>query len=114
MVRIFLCAALVRQEIVIATASNWIIAADRRPCLIDGAAALFGVEEAADAAEMVVGLAAHLEFAAVLFVAVGDELGFGFAEGQLEVFGKPLEIAPCHRDGTRCGGGGIGVQRAAS
>ena len=49
---IFLRATFVGQEIVIAAAPGRIIAADRGPRLINGAAALFGIEETADAAEI--------------------------------------------------------------
>ena len=60
-----------------------------RPRLVDRAAALLGVEEAADLAEMFVGLAAHLELAVllVLFSAFGDELLLGLGEADAEVVG---------------------------
>jgi hypothetical protein len=51
--------ALERQEIVVAAAAAGIAAANGRARLVDRAAALLGVEERADAAERLVGLAAE-------------------------------------------------------
>src|SRR5262249_35162624 len=57
--RVLLRAPLEGQKIIIATSAAWEAPAQRRACLIDAAAALFRVKEAAHAAEDMVLLAAH-------------------------------------------------------
>src|SRR5262249_33073205 len=57
--------------------------------LVDCAAALLGVEEPADAPEVLVLLAAH---GILVTIALDRELGLGLVEAQIEVFGQPLHI----------------------
>jgi len=88
-VRIVLGVTLRREEIVIATASAWKLAADRWTCGVDGAAALFCVEEAADAAKELVLLPAHRIFRADFDL---RELLAGLFEGQIEMLGEAFDI----------------------
>src|SRR6476469_3954409 len=78
-----------RQEVVVAAAAAGIAAAHGWARLVDRAAALVGVEERADAAEMLVGLAANGILAAV---PLDRELGLGLLEGEVEMLGKPLHV----------------------
>ena len=87
---IFLRPALGHQEIVIAAARrSREFAADLRVRLIDRAAAFLRVEELADITEMLVLLAAHGEFGAVLRL---GELRLGGAIAQPEMLRQPLDI----------------------
>jgi hypothetical protein len=93
---VLLAAALVHQEVIIsATSSAWIFAAGGGAGVINRAAAFFGVEELADAAEVFVALAAHDGFVAVGFARVA--LGRGF-DRHLEVLGEALHVALIERD----------------
>jgi len=85
---VFLGIAFRHQEAVVAAAAARIFPADGGPRLIDGAAALFGIEEAADLAEMGVGLAAH--GIGLVAIDLGKFLARGL-EAQPEMAGKPLE-----------------------
>ena len=84
------------QEVVIAaTFVPRIRAADFRPRLIDGAAALVGVEKAANAAEMLIGLAAHgIGLVPVHF----GKFDAGGLKAQPEMLGKALHIAAVQGD----------------
>src|SRR5438128_1136054 len=95
MVGIFLGIPLRHQEAVIAAAATGIIAADGGPGGVDGAAALVGVEEAADLAEMPVGLAPH--GIGLLAVHLG-ELRARRLEAEAEMVGQPLHVALLQRD----------------
>src|SRR6202012_4747077 len=78
-----------------AAAAARIFAADGGPGLVDGAAALVGVEEAADLAEMHIGLAAH--GIGLVAVHLGEFAARGL-EAQPEVIGQPLHITLLERD----------------
>ncbi len=79
MVRVILMTAFEIKEVVVA-ALIFIgkFAADRRAGLVDGTAARGGVEEPADAAEVLVLLSAHDPFVAMTRL---GKLGFGFVVG---------------------------------
>ena len=96
MLRVFLGAALGQQEVVIAAGlAAGILAADGGARRVDGAAALFGIEEAADAAEMLIVLAAH----GIGLVALDlGEFGARFLEGKAEMIGQPLDVALLEAD----------------
>ena len=85
---VFLGIPLGHQETVIAAAAAGILAAYGGPGSIDGAATLVGIEELADLAEMLVGLAAHGIFR--FFIHLGELLARRF-KGQLEVLGQTLD-----------------------
>ena len=70
------------QEVVVAAAASRIASAGGGPRLVDGAPALFRFEEAAGAAEVRIGLAAHGIFVAP---ALDRELGLCFLEAQAEI-----------------------------
>jgi hypothetical protein len=93
---VLLAAALVHQEVIIsATSGAGIFAAGGGAGMINGAAAFFGVEELADAAEVFVALAAHDGFVAVSFARVAFGCGFN---RHLEVLGEALHVTPVERD----------------
>jgi hypothetical protein len=93
---VLLAAALVHEEVIISAAAGaWIFAAGGGAGVINRAAAFFGVEELADAAEVFVALAAHDRFVAVGFARVS--LGRGFYR-HLEVLGEALHVALIERD----------------
>ena len=92
---VFLGIPLGHQETVIAAAAAGILAAYGGPGSIDGAATLVGIEELADLAEMLVGLAAHGIFR--FFIHLGELLARRF-KGQLEVLGQTLDVALVERD----------------
>src|SRR5262245_15704979 len=82
--------ALERQEIVVAAAPiAGIAAAGSGAGRVDGAAPLVGVEEPADAAEVLILLAAH---GVLVAPALHCELGLGFVEGQVEVPCESLDV----------------------
>ncbi len=83
------------QEVVVAAAASRIASAGGGPRLVDGAPALFRIEEAAGAAEVRIGLAAHGIFVAP---ALDRELGLCFLEAQAEMLGEPLHVALIERD----------------
>ena len=87
---VFLRIALGAQEIIIAAAfAAGIFAADGRPGRIDGAAARLGIEEAADAAIMLIRLAAH--GIGLVAIHLGEFLA-RFLEAQPEMVGQALHI----------------------
>src|SRR5262245_3947030 len=92
---VLLGAPLEGQEVVVAAASAGEAATERRARLVDRAAALLGVEEAAHAPEDLVRLAPHGVLAAP---ALDRELGLGLAEGDPKVLGQPFHIALVERD----------------
>src|ERR1700761_6259657 len=92
---VFLGIALRHQEAVVAAATARIFAADGGARFIYGAAALLGVEEAADFPEMLVGLAAH---GIGLFGIDLSELLARGRKGQAEIVRQPLHIALLERD----------------
>ena len=93
---VFLAAAFVHQKIIIpATAGAGIIAAGGRARVIDSAAAFFGVEELADAAEVFVSLAAHEVFITVAFA---RELGLRRFNRHLEVPRQAIDVALVQRN----------------
>ena len=85
-----------RQEIVIAAAVTVarIVPARRGARLIDGAPALFGVEETADAAEIFVGLAPQGVLLAGIFL---GEFCACFFEAEVKVLGQTLDVPFGHR-----------------
>ncbi len=90
-VGIVLAAALKHQEVIVAaTAVPRKRPTDRRTRCVDGAAALFSVKEAADAAVVFIAFAAHGVFATVGFTCEGF---LRFLEGHVVMFGKALYIA---------------------
>ena len=95
MVGVFLGIPLRHQERVIAATPAWILPADGGAGGIDRAAPLIGIEEAANLAEMVVGLAAH--GIGLVAVDLGELLSRGF-KVQAEVIGQPLHITLLERD----------------
>ncbi len=87
---VFLCGALMAQEIEIAAGrAAGIFAADGGAGFIDGAAPGLGIEEAADAAIMLIRLAPH----GIGFVAIhlGEFLA-RFLEAQAEMFSQPGHV----------------------
>src|ERR1043165_3012107 len=86
MVGIFLGIPFRHQEAVIAAAAARIFAADGGASAVNRAAALGGVEEAADLAEMPVGLAAH---GIGLFAIHLGEFLARCLESQAEMIGQP-------------------------
>jgi hypothetical protein len=81
----------VDQELVVAAPlAVGEISADLRPCFIDRAAPRFGIEEAADRAEMLVGLVA--QNARAVLVAPFGELLLRLGELQAEMPAKPLQV----------------------
>src|SRR5262249_30748602 len=82
--------ALERQEIVVAAARAGIAAAGGGPRLVDRAATLLGIEEAANPAEVHVLLAAH---GILMTPALAGELGSGHLEAKGKVLGQPLDVA---------------------
>src|SRR4051812_34039904 len=90
MVGVFLAIAFMLQEAVIAAGrAAGILAADGRPGGIDAAAARLGIEELANLAEMLIGLAPHG------IGLLGIDLGIfftGFLEGKTEMVGQPLNV----------------------
>src|SRR5262249_14138104 len=88
--------ALEREEIVVATAAvAGIAAAGGGARRIYGAAALLGVEEAAEAAEGLILLAAHGVFVSP---ALGGEFCLCLPEAQIELLREPLHVALGERD----------------
>jgi len=87
---IILGIALGREEIVVAATAAGVFAADGGTRCIDGAAARVGVEEAADAPEYLVILAAHRVFRAGLDL---RELLSGLLKAQIEMLGQPFDVA---------------------
>ena len=95
MIRIVLGIALRHQKAVVATTATRIFAANRRSSLVDGAAALHGIEEVAGFAEMYVGFAAHgVRLIAVYF---GKFLA-RLLKTQSEMIGQPLHVMLLERD----------------
>jgi len=93
---VVLAAALVHQEIIIAAAAvARIFAAGARASVIDRAAALFRIEELADAPVMLVALAAHQIFVAVTFARVAL---LRRIERDLEIFREAFHVALIERD----------------
>mgnify|MGYP003343487195 CR=1 FL=1 len=88
-VRVFLVPAFGRQEVVIAAAPTRIFAAGLGPRRVDGAAAFLGVEEAADAPEDRIGLAAHGVF--LVAIHFGELLARGL-EAEAEMLGQPFDV----------------------
>src|SRR5260221_14409311 len=78
-----------------AAASAREVAAQRGARLVHAAAALLGVEEAADTAKQLVGLAPH---GILVAPALDRELDLRLREGQVEMPRQPLHIALVERD----------------
>src|SRR5664279_1689244 len=95
MLAIFLRVALRRQEVIVAATATRVGPADCRTCHVDRAAPFVGIEEAANLAEMLVGLAAHR----ILFAAVDlGELLSSRGKAELKMICQPLNVALGQRD----------------
>jgi len=88
------------EELVIAAFSDRIGPADIGPRFIDAATPVFLIEETADLAEMLVGLAAQLigAFFRVFLAALGDELLLRHLQADAEMLGQALQVALFDRD----------------
>jgi len=106
---VFLQAALKLQELVIAAAPGFrIAAAGRRPRVVDRTVPLLDIKELADMAEMRIGLAPHR----VLLVLAPDRVALlGLAKTEAEILGEALHIALVELD-DRIGAAIAGAFRA--
>ena len=87
---IFLGVTFGGEKIIVAAAPTRVGPTNSRSCLVDRAASLVGIEEAADLAEMHIRLAAHgILLVAILF----GELSSGCLKAQSEVSGEATDIA---------------------
>ena len=89
--RIILAPAFKHQEVIVAAASIAREgAAHRWPCRVDGAATLFSIEKAADAAKVLVTFSSHGIFSAMSFA---GERFLGFVKTHVVMFGQAFHIA---------------------
>lgn len=93
---VVLAAPLMHQKIIVAAAAvSRIFTAGARASMIDRAAALFRIEELADAPVMLVALAAHQIFVAVTLARVAL---LRRIERDLEIFREAFDVALIERD----------------
>lgn len=92
---VFLRSAFERQEVIVTAAAAGITTAYRGSGLIDGAAPLFGIEELANPAEVLIGLPPHR---ILLTIAGGGILLLRLRKADTEMLCQPLHIPLLQRD----------------